>query len=357
MKGLILSGGTGTRLRPITHTGPKQLIPVANKPVIEYAIKDLKAAGITDIGIVLGNKGRDEIKQLLGDGSDYGVKITYIIQGNPLGLAHAVGVAEDFVDGDDFVVYLGDNILKEGINDLVEGFRKNRYTAGIALQTVDNPQEFGVANLDQDNNVKETVEKPDNPPSKFALIGIYLFSPVVFEIIEELELSWRGELEITDAIQGLLDRDEPVDSHVVKGWWKDTGKPEDILEANRLILDSLQHRIEGEIEDETSVSGRVELKQGSVIESGAVVRGPVSIGPDTTVADGSYIGPYTSIGESCKVAEARIESSVIVGDSDITTSKRIVDSLIGRGTIIGGAEDMLPEGRRFVVGENSCLFL
>ena len=357
MKGVLLAGGTGSRLRPITHTGPKQLIPIANKPVLEYAIEDFKDAGITEIGVILGNKGRKEIQELLGDGSDYGVELTYIVQGNPLGLAHAVGSAADFVGDDDFVVYLGDNILKSGIDDLVESFQSNDYAAGIALQEVENPQQFGVAALDEEQNVTRLVEKPDDPPSNFALIGIYVFSSEIFDIIDGLEPSWRGELEITDAIQGLLDRNRPVDSHVVEGWWKDTGKPKDILEANRLVLEDGEFSNNGTIKQGADVTGKVDIQEGAVIESGAVVRGPASIGRGVTIESDTYIGPYTSIGESSTISNARVENTVIVGESEIRTSGKIVDSLIGRQTTIGSAEDMLPEGQRLIVGENSSLKL
>ncbi|WP_318570514.1 glucose-1-phosphate thymidylyltransferase [Salinigranum marinum] len=357
MKGVLLSGGTGSRLRPITHTGPKQLVPVANKPVLEYAIEDFKQAGITEIGVILGHKGRKEIQKLLDDGSNYGVDITYIVQGNSLGLAHAAGCAKDFVGDDDFVMYLGDNILKEGITNLVESFESGDYDAGIALQEVDNPQRFGIADLDDDGNVTRLIEKPDDPPTNFALIGMYVFSPKVFDAIETLEPSWRGELEITDAIQRLLDDGNAIDSHVVDGWWKDTGKPEDILHANHLVLEGLGHTVEGTIADCAEVSGRIELPASSTIESGAVVRGPVSIAENTTIESGTYIGPYTSIGANCVIANTHLENSVIIGDSEITTSGKIVDSLIGRAAQIGSAADLLPEGRRLVVGENSNLKL
>lgn len=357
MKGVILSGGTGTRLRPITHTGPKQLVPVANKPVLEYAIEDLKEAGITEIGIVLGNKGRSEIQDLVGDGSEYGVDVTYIVQGNPLGLAHAAGCAEEFVGDDDFVMYLGDNILNQGIADLVESFENGNYGAGIALQHVDNPQQFGIASVDADGTVRRLVEKPDDPPSNLALIGIYVFSPAVFDAIEHLEPSWRGELEITDAIQLLLDDGYEIDSHVVEGWWKDTGKPQDILEANRLVLKDTERSLNGTVEPGAEVTGQVDLAESATIEDGAVVRGPASIAEDTTIESGSYVGPYTSIGANSRVSGTHIENTVVVGDSEFTTNGRIIDSLIGSGTEVGSAEDMLPEGRRMVVGENSELHL
>jgi len=286
MKGVLLSGGTGSRLRPITHTGPKQLVPVANKPVLEYAIEDLKEAGITEIGVILGNKGREAIQAALGDGSKYGVDITYIIQGNPLGLAHAAGCARDFVsDDDDFVMYLGDNILKAGVTDLVESFEQGDYGAGIALQEVDNPQAFGIADVDDDGNVTELIEKPDDPPTNLALIGIYVFSNDVFDVIEQLEPSWRGELEITDAIQTLLEDGHAIDSHVVHGWWKDTGKPEDILEANRLVLEDTQLAQEGEVESGATIEGHIDLHEMATIKEGATVRGPVSIAQRTASSD------------------------------------------------------------------------
>lgn len=357
MKGVLLSGGTGSRLRPITHTGPKQLVPVANKPVLEYAIEDLKEAGINEIGVILGNKGRDEIQELLGDGSEYGVEITYIIQGNPLGLAHAAGCARDFVGDDDFVMYLGDNILKSGVTDLVESFEASDYGAGIALQEVDDPQAFGIADVDDQDNVTELIEKPDDPPTNLALIGMYVFSPAVFDAIERLEPSWRGELEITDAIQDLFEDGYEIDSHVVTGWWKDTGKPEDILHANRLVLEDRELDTAGVVEDGAETDGRIELAESATIEDGAVVRGPVSIAENTTIKSGTYVGPYTSVGDNSTLENVHIENSVVIGDSEITASGRIVDSLLGRSANVESAENLLPEGRRLVVGENSQLKL
>ena len=357
MKGVLLSGGTGSRLRPITHTGPKQLVPIANKPVLEYAIEDFKEAGITEIGLILGHKGRDEIQGLLGDGSNYGVEITYIVQGNPLGLAHAAGCARDFVGDDDFVMYLGDNILKQGITDLVTSFESGDYDAGIALQEVENPSQFGIADVDDEGNVTQLIEKPDDPPTNLALIGMYVFSPAVFDAIDRLEPSWRGELEITDAIQALVDDGRAIDSHIVEGWWKDTGKPIDILEANRLVLEDRSLRKQGDIKSGATVDGRVELHKSAVVEDGAVVRGPVSIAEDTVIKSGTYVGPYTSIGADSTLEGVQIENSVVIGESMIATSGKIVDSLLGRGANIERADDLLPEGRRLVVGENSQLKL
>lgn len=357
MKGIILSGGTGSRLRPITHTGPKQLVPIANKPVIEYAVEDLKDAGITQIGIVLGEKGRDEIQEFLGDGSKYGVEITYIIQGAPLGLAHAAGCTRDFVGDDDFVMFLGDNMLKSGIGELVESFEDGSYAAGIAVQEVDNPRQFGIVELDSNRNATQLIEKPDDPPTNLALIGVYVFSSLVFDVIEELEPSWRGELEITDAIQRLLDQGQAVDTHIVEGWWKDTGKPEDVLEANRLVLEECTNMLNGTVSDDADVRGRVELAESATIEAGATVKGPVSIAEDTTIGAGTYVGPYTSIGPNSNLIDTHIENSVVIGESNIETEGRLVDCLIGKGATIQSAEGLLPEGQRLVVGENSQLKL
>lgn len=355
MKGILLSGGTGSRLQPITHTGPKQLIPIANKPVLQYAIEDLREAGITEIGIVLGNKGRDEIQKFLGDGSKFGVEITYIIQGDPLGIAHAVGCARDFVGNDNFVLYLGDNILKQPIEPLIDNFSKGEYAGGIALQQVDNPERFGVVDLDENNNVTQIVEKPDDPPSDVAIIGIYVLSATAFEAIEKITPSWRNELEITDVFQWLIDHGELIDSHTVEGWWKDAGKPKDIRSANRLVLDDIDTTIEGTIEPGAETMGEIELHETATVESGAVVRGPVSIDADTVIKDQTYLGPYTSIGPNSTIENTHIENSVVVGESIIKTHEKIVDSLIGQGTDIKNGNKRKPEGRRLVVGQDSTL--
>ncbi|MBX0348743.1 MULTISPECIES: glucose-1-phosphate thymidylyltransferase [Haloarcula] len=357
MKGIILAGGTGSRLRPITHTGPKQLVPVANKPVMEYAIEDLRDAGVTEIGIVLGDKGRDEIQAYFGDGSDYDVDLTYIVQGEPLGLAHAVGCTRDFVGDDSFVVYLGDDLMREGIEDLVADFDSSTYAAGIGLQEVNEPSRYGIVDIGDNGDVVGLVEKPDDPPSNLALIGIYVFTPAIFEQIEALEPSWRGELEITEAIQGLLEDGHRVQSHTVHGWWKDTGKPEDVLHANRLVLDAIEKDIRGEIEDDENIRGRIDLGEGSVIEAGAVIRGPVSIGENTRIGANAYIGPYTSIGSDSEIDNVHLESSVTIGDNKITANRTIVDSLIGRHATLINNENKKPKGDRLVVGQNSSLEL
>jgi glucose-1-phosphate thymidylyltransferase len=357
MKGIVLAGGTGSRLRPITHTGPKQLVPIANKPVLEYAIDDLRTAGISDIGIVLGNKGRMAIQEYFGDGSGFGVDITYIIQGEPVGLAHAIGCSREFVDGESFVVYLGDNLMREGITDLVDDFDSEKYAAGIGLQEVDEPSRYGIVDVDDEGDIVGLVEKPDDPPSNLALIGIYIITPEIFPEIEALEPSWRGELEITEAIQRLLERDRRVQSHVVHGWWKDTGKPTDVIHANRLVLDDIETDIRGTVENDESITGRVELGDGSVIEAGAVVRGPVSIGENTRIGSNAYVGPYTSIGGDSTADKVHIESSVTIGENKLIADRTIIDRLIGREASITSNDEHKPAGDRFVVGRNSLLKL
>ena len=357
MKGIILGGGRGTRLRPLTHTGPKQLIPVANRPVIEYAVEDLREAGVTEIAVVLGNKGREAIQSHLGDGSEFGVEITYVVQGNPLGIAHAVGCCRSFVGEDDCVVYLGDNVLKRGITELVESFEAGDHAAGIALQHVEDPGRFGVADVDGDGRVRALVEKPDDPPSDLALVGVYVFSAAVFDAIDVIEPSWRDELEITDAIQWLLENRGTIDSHVVDGWWKDTGKPGDILDANRLLLEDVESEVAGTVEAGAEVSGRVDVRAGARIEAGAVVRGPASIADGAVIEAGTYVGPYTSIGPDSRLVGAHIENSVVVGESTIEAEERFVDSLVGRGATVGSADGRLPSGNRLVVGEHSRLEL
>ena len=355
MKGLVLSGGSGTRLRPLTHTGPKQLIPVANKPVLQYVIEDLKKAGITEIGVILGNNGKEQVIAELKDGKQYGVRITYIEQGAPLGIAHAVQCARDFMGDDDFIVYLGDNMLRDGVKGLVDDFNGGRFDAAISLQAVQDPRQFGVAELDGSGRVIRLEEKPKVPKSNYALVGVYLFTPLIFEMIKQIKPSWRNELEITDAIQKLLDNNYNVRSHIVDGWWKDTGKPEDILEVNRFVLDALEPVVSGTVEAGASVVGRVSLGKNSIVKKGCVIRGPVVIGDNCLIESGTYIGPFTSVGNDCKIKGAYIESSVMMAGCVLECDNRIVDSLIGKNATIASSNSDLPKGTRLIVGENSYL--
>jgi glucose-1-phosphate thymidylyltransferase len=299
MKGLILSGGKGTRLRPLTFTQAKQLVPVANKPVLFYGIEALVGAGIRDIGIIVGDT-RDEIREAAGDGSRWGpgVRVTYIEQPAPLGLAHAVLIAEPFLRGEPFVMYLGDNILKSGIISLVREFEERRPNALILLTPVPNPQMFGVAEL-SDNKVVRLVEKPKEPASNLALVGVYMFDAHIFEAVKAIRPSWRNELEITDAIQYLVEKGYVVQPHLVTGWWKDTGKIEDILEANRLILETIEGAVEGAVDEASKVSGAVVIEAGAVVRA-STIRGPAIIGAGTEITD-SYIGPFTSIQKRCRI--------------------------------------------------------
>ena len=357
MKGLLLSGGSGTRLRPLTHSGPKQLIPVANKPVLIYALEDLRKAGITEVGVILGLNGREQVIERIGDGSAYGVNVSYIDQGAPLGIAHAVACAEDFLADDPFVVYLGDNILRHGIAPLVAEYDKGQCDAVIALQRVSDPERYGVAEVDKGGRLIQLVEKPQEPKSDLALVGVYLFTTPIFNAIRQIEPSWRNELEITDAIQRLIDTRHVVKHHVIQGWWKDTGMPEDILEVNRLLLDDLVPLVEGTVEEGAVLKGRVSIGKESVLKRGCTVFGPTIIGENCTIDAGTYIGPYTSIGDNTHVSGAHIEDSIVIGESVITCRKTIVESLIGDKTQIRSTDQKLPKGHRLIVGSGSSIDL
>ena len=355
MKGLILSGGKGTRLRPLTHTGPKQLIPIANKPNILYCLDDLKDAGIKDIGIILGDVMPEKVRELLGDGSSFGVRITYIIQGYPKGIAHAVNCAKDFMGDDAFVVYLGDNVLKGGITKMAEEFQREKYDALVALTKVPDPQRFGVAELDSKGKIVKLVEKPKEPKSDLALVGIYFFRSNIFEMIKDLKPSWRNEYEITDAIDMLVQKKYRVQAHIVTGWWKDTGKPEDILEVNHLVLDDLKAYNKGHVDKGVVIKGRVAIGEGTKILEGSMIRGPVIIGKNCTIGPHTYIGPYTSIGHCTVVEGGEVEDSILIGECKIACGTKIVDSLIGKGCVILSAKGEKPEGARLIIGENSVL--
>jgi glucose-1-phosphate thymidylyltransferase len=349
LKGLILSGGKGTRLRPITHTSAKQLVPVANKPVLFYGIESLVAAGVEEIGIIIAPETGGEIRAAAGDGSQFGVSITYIEQDAPSGLAHAVLTAEPFLADSPFVMYLGDNLLRDGITELVEQFRAESPDAMILLTSVPDPENYGVAELEGDK-VARLVEKPKQPQSDLALVGVYMFTPAIFEAARAIEPSWRNELEITDAIQWLIEHGLRVDPHIVRGWWKDTGQVQDMLDANRLILDDLDESIGGELID-SRVEGRVVIEPGVVLER-ATVRGPAIIGAGSVIRD-AYIGPYSAIGEGVTIERAEIEYSIVLSGSSVRDLEgRIEASLIGRNVAIRRSP-ALPKAYRFVVGDNA----
>ncbi|MCB0190999.1 MAG: glucose-1-phosphate thymidylyltransferase [Anaerolineae bacterium] len=350
MKGLILSGGKGTRLYPLTFTSAKQLIPVANKPVLFRVIEAIKDAGITEIGIVVGDTA-EEIKRAVGRGGQWGVDITYIPQDAPLGLAHAVKISEDFLGTDRFVMFLGDNVIQGGISSLISQFAESEYNSQIVLTRVDQPEQYGVAELDNDNRIVRLIEKPKDPPSDLALVGIYMFDHHVFEAVKAINPSWRGELEITDAIQWLADKGYNVHPYIHRGWWIDTGRPGDMLEANSLVLEELTPTIDGYVDRDSEVDSRVTIEQGAEVIN-SVVRGPAIIGRDTRLVN-AYVGPFTSIYHHCIVENAEISRSIVLENSQIRNiNRRIEDSLIGRNVTLHRSP-IRPQAYKFTLGDFS----
>jgi glucose-1-phosphate thymidylyltransferase len=349
LKGLILSGGRGTRLRPITYTSAKQLVPVANRPVLFYGIEAMARAGIEEVGIVIAPQTGGEIRAAVGDGSAFGVRVSYIVQDEPAGLAHAVLTAEPFLGADPFVMYLGDNLLQGGIDELVRTFVASAPAAMILLTPVDDPEHYGVAEL-RDGRVVALAEKPARPTTDLALVGVYLFTAVIHDAARAIAPSARGELEITDAIQQLVDRGLRVEPHIVRGWWKDTGRLEDMLEANRLVLDTIARRLDGALVD-SRCDGRVIVEAGARLER-CTVRGPAIIGADARLVD-CYVGPYTAIGAGCAIERAEIEHSILLEGCTVTgLDGRIESSLLGRNVRIGRG-DSQPRAYRFMIGDNS----
>lgn len=349
MKGLILSGGRGTRLRPLTYTRAKQLIPVCNKPILFYGIEAIVRAGIKEIGIVVGDT-RDEVMAAAGDGSQFGCKITYIYQAEPLGLAHAVLVSEKFLKKDRFVMYLGDNIIQHGITELVNEFTQNKPNAQILLAHVPNPSQFGVAVL-KGKRIANLEEKPKKPKSDLALVGVYMFDSNILAAAKSIKPSGRGELEITDAISWLINNGYTVEPYIIKGWWKDTGKLEDLLWANRILLDEIEPSNAGKVDEYSVIEGKVTIGKGATIKC-STIRGPAIIGPGAFI-DRSYVGPFTSIGSGVKVACCELEHSILLDDSSVeNVNARIIDSLIGRRAKVG-RPDSLPRAYRFMLGDKS----
>jgi glucose-1-phosphate thymidylyltransferase len=351
LKGLILSGGAGTRLRPLTHTSAKQLIPVANRPVLFYGIDAMVEAGITEIGIVIAPETGDEIREAVGDGSAFGASVTWIVQDRPAGLAHAVLTARDFIGSSPFVTYLGDNLLKNGISGLVDSFREGESDAMVLLTPVPDPSSYGVAEVEEDRIVN-LIEKPEDPPSDLALVGVYMFTPSIFEMAEGLEPSARGELEITEAIQALIDRDMTVDYEIVEGWWKDTGMLDDILEANRLVLEEVEAELSGTVEN-SAVEGSVVLAEGAVIRD-STVTGPAVIGAGSLI-ENSRIGPNTALGEGVVVRGSSIENSIVLAGSRIEEVAATIEaSLLGRNVRVGRRQGS-SEAIHLMVGDNSAI--
>ena len=353
MKALVLSGGAGTRLRPITHTSAKQLVPVANKPVLFYGLEAIRDAGVTDVGIIVGDTAA-EIEAAVGDGSALGIRVTYIKQEAPLGLAHCVLIARDFLGDDDFVMYLGDNFIIGGITELVREFQTEGYDAQILLTKVDNPSQFGVAELGKDGRVATLVEKPKDPKSDLALVGVYMFKPVIHEAVRAIKPSGRGELEITDAIQWLIDEGKAVSPHLVTGYWKDTGRLEDMLECNRKVLEAVEPSCRGTIDEVSRIIGRVVIEDGARVER-STVRGPAIIGRGTTIID-SYVGPFTSIYHDCRIERTEVEHSIVLESTSIVGVSRIEDSLIGKEVEVSPSTAM-PRAHRLMLGDHSKVSL
>ncbi len=351
MKALILSGGKGTRLRPLTYTGAKQLVPVANKPILWYGIEAIAAAGITEVGIVVSPETGEEVKAKTGDGDRFGIQITYILQEQPAGLAHAVKVAQPFLRDSPFILYLGDNLVQSELGLFLEHFQSRDLDALTLLCHVPNPSAFGVAKVDEQGRVLQLVEKPRNPPSNLALVGIYFFSPVIHEAIANIQPSARGELEITDAIQSLIDQQKFVEALQIQGWWLDTGKKDDLLEANQIILDTcLTSSIQGQVDAASKISGRVQICAGSRIIN-CTIRGPVVIGNNCHL-ENCFIGPYSSIGDAVKLVDADLEHSVILqGATIVGIHQRIVDSVIGQRVQLRVAPQR-PKALRFMIGDD-----
>lgn len=354
MKALVLCGGRGTRLRPLTHTIPKHLVPVANRPILHYVMDQIQSAGIKEVGVVIAPETGDQIKEALWQ-NPWGFTFTFVVQEEPKGLAHAVKVAQEFLGDEPFLMYLGDNLTGESIAPFVEEFKRGGAEAMILLKEVVDPRMFGVAVVDETGKVQFLIEKPKEPPSNLALVGIYLFSPAIHEAISEIRPSWRGELEITDAIQKLIEKGKNVKSQVLKRWWLDVGKDEDLLEANRVVLDELiKQDLRGKIDAESKVVGRVSLAEGAEVQK-SVIRGPAVIGSGTVIKN-SFIGPYTSIGSGCLIEDSALEYSVILDNAKVIGIARLEDSVIGRNALVSKAKENSP-ALRLMVGDDAKVLL
>lgn len=350
MKALVLAGGKGTRLRPLTYTMAKQLVPVANRPIIYYVMDQIAKVGIKEVGVIIAPETGDQIEEALAS-NPWGLSFSFILQEEPKGLAHAVMVARDFLDDSPFLMYLGDNLIGQSIEGFVREFEATSPSALILLKEVEDPRRFGVAKVDPQGNVLYLVEKPKDPPSNLALVGIYLFSPAIHEATKKIRPSFRGELEITDAIQKLLEKGHSVRSHILQGWWLDTGKKDELLEANRVVLDEwVKADLQGEIDERSKIVGRVSLAKGAKVEK-STIRGPVVIGEGTAIK-GSFIGPYTSIGKNCLIEGVALEHSVILDGARLLNIERLEDSVIGRNAMVAsGGQNR--KALRLMIGDDA----
>ena len=350
MKGIILHGGHGTRLRPLTHTGPKQLLPIANKPMSQYALDDLKTAGITEIGIIVGDVYPEKVKEYYGDGSKFGVNIIYIHQESPKGISHAISLCKDFIGDDKFIVYLGDNVLRKNLTEYAKKFESSDSSAMILLCEVNDPHRFGIAQLDQNNpaKIKKIIEKPKVSTSNLAVIGIYFLTPTIFDVIDTLKPSCRGELEITDALDLLISHNEKIEYDVVTGWWKDTGTPEDIIHANKLVLDSIETKNSFLIDIDSKIEDGIIIGKNTKISDDSIIVGPTIIGKNCKIGPSARIGPNVSIGNCCLLKNCGIENSIVMDDCTINSKISLSNSIIAQGSEI---EDN-PK-KQFLLGERS----
>ena len=354
MKGIILHGGHGTRLRPLTHTGPKQLLPIANKPMSQYALDDLKAAGITDIGIIIGDVYPEKVKEYYGNGKRFGVNITYIYQDSPKGISHAIRLCKEFVGNEKFVVYLGDNVLRKDLLQFKQKFENSNSNAMILLCEVSDPHRFGIAELENNNSgkIKKIIEKPKNSSSNLAVIGVYFLTPKIFDIIDNLKPSWRDELEITDALDLLL-QENNIDYDVVTGWWKDTGTPEDIIHANKLILDSMVHENQFQLDNDSKIKDNIIIGKNSEISRDSFIKGPIIIGKNCNIGPAVRIGPYVSIGDNCILKNCDIENSIVMNNCKINSKINLTNSIIAHASEI--EDNDTPKKQQFLIGERSHL--
>ena len=354
MKGIILHGGHGTRLRPLTHTGPKQLLPIANKPMSEYCVETLVNAGIKEIAFIIGGIGSKKVKEYYGDGEKFGVKFTYIQQDSPRGIAHAVSLCEDFVNNKKFVVFLGDNIIQRKINDYILHFEKSDASASLLLCEVDNPSQFGIAEI-EDNKIIKITEKPKNPPTNLAVTGIYFLTPYIFEIIKKLKPSWRNELEIADALQMLIEENKKIIYGIITDFWKDTGTPEDIIEANKIILENMPESFQGKKEEHVIMEGKIIVGKGTIIKNGVKIVGPVIIGGDCIIEGSTVIGENTSIGENSHLNDCNISDSIIMSNCTIKGKLDIKNSIIASNSKI--IKEKKESNKKFILGEGTQISL
>ena len=355
MKGIILHGGHGTRLRPLTHTGPKQLLPIANKPMSEYCLNSLKNSGITDIAIIIGGIGSNKVKEYYGNGENFGVNLTYIEQDFPKGIAHAVRLCKDFVGNEKFVVFLGDNIIQKNISEYVENFNDSEDSASVLLCEVENPTQFGIAEIENEKIIKFT-EKPKNPPTNLAVTGIYFLTPLIFDLIDNLKPSWRNELEIVDALQMLLDINKKIRYYMITDFWKDTGTPEDIIKANKIILENLKSYFKGTKDDDVIIEGNVMIGDGTIIKNKSKIIGPVIIGKNCLISNNVQIGPNTSIGDNTNLSQCKISNSIMMNNCEIDSNVEIKNSIIASNSKISKSEINQNE-KIFLLGEGTKIIL